>query len=126
MSPKRDITMDFAEIDAFLRSQNTAIVVAKNRDRDRAPVGALGRLLYDRGHTAFAVGRNDPVVDLLTHDDRTCCIVEQFPSYYEIAGVMLHGRSFRQPSVGEDAIFYLDVEKVVSFDFSKLTQPSGL
>jgi hypothetical protein len=118
MSPKRDITMVPDEIDAFLRSQRTAIVVAAAPDN--APVGALGGLFYERGRVAFALGGDDPVVALLARDDRACCIVEQFPSYYEIAGVMLHGRSTRRRSVGEEVLFDLNVEKVVSFDFSKL------
>jgi hypothetical protein len=118
MSPKRDITMGSDEIDEFLRSQQTAIVIAN--DPDRAPVGALGQFLYDSGRVAFALGANDPVVALLARDDRACCVVEQFPSYYEIAGVMLHGRSTRRHNVGAEVLFDLNVEKVVSFDFSKL------
>jgi len=122
--PKRDIRMSDEETDAFLRTQTTAVVIALVGDA--APEGAVGRFEHRDGNPRFAVRAEDPIVTHLAADDRVSCVLEQFPSYYEIRSVMLHGRATRRPeesSVGE-ATFDLAVDKVVTFDFGKL-QTSG-
>ena len=119
MSPKRDIRMGAEEIDAFLRARSRTLVVAS--PATGAVQGAVGRFRYADGDVDFTLWTDDPVVALLEGDDRACCVVEEFPSYYEIAGVMLHGRAVRRPGgPTEHATFDLTVEKVVSFDFAKL------
>jgi hypothetical protein len=116
--PKQDIRMNEAEIERFLHSQTTAMVIAIAGDG--APQGAVGRLDYD-GRVAFSLREDDPVLSLLAVDDRACCVVEQFPSYHEIMGVMLHGHACqRKNAPGGEAIFDLDIDKIVSFDFAKL------
>ncbi|HEX5585749.1 MAG TPA: hypothetical protein VFZ17_00435 [Acidimicrobiia bacterium] len=120
---KRDIRMSDDEIARFLAAQSTATVIGS--PPSGAPSAAVGRLEYDDGAVAFSVHDDDPVVALLADDDRTCCVVEQFPSYYEIAGVMLHGRARRRDAAAPgEATFDLAVEKVVSFDFAKLRDVS--
>ena len=118
--PKRDIRMSDEEKERFLRSQTTVMVLALAADA--APEGAVGRFEYHDGRASFTVHDDDVVVSLLAADDRACCVLEQFPSYYEIMGVMLHGRvSRRDAAVAEgEATFDLDVDKVVTFDFGKL------
>jgi hypothetical protein len=117
--PKQDIRMADDEIDRFLRSQTTALIIATAGEA--APQGAVGRLLYDQRRVSFSLADSDPVVRLLVVDDRACCMVEQFPSYFEIMGVMLHGHATRrQESEPGVATFDLDVDKIVSFDFGKL------
>jgi hypothetical protein len=120
MSPKRDITMATAEVDAFLRSQSQAIVVGG--PEAGAPWGAVARLAWDGSRVAFSLRSDDPLVAALEQDSRACCVVEQFPSYYEIMGVMLHGHARPRPGSGSgpEATFDLDVEAIVSFDFGKL------
>lgn len=116
--PKQDIRMNEAEIDRFLRAQTTAMVIAIAGDG--APRGAVGRLDYD-GRVAFSLRDDDPVLSLLAADDRACCLVEQFPSYYEIMSVMLHGRARRREDAESgEPTFDLDIDKIVSFDFGKL------
>lgn len=111
--------MSPAEVDAFLTTQDTAMVVGAKSSH--APIGAVGRLDYGDGKVAFSVHDDDPVVEVLADDDRACCVAEQFPSYFEIKGVMLHGRARRRPpAVAGEATYDLDVEKVTSFDFGKL------
>lgn len=111
--------MNDAEVDAFLRSQSTAVVVGS--PVTGSPDGAVGRLHYEGGFVAFTLRADDAVVTALAADDRACCIVEQFPSYYEIVGVMLHGRATRRQATRPgEATFALHVDKVVSFDFGKL------
>ena len=119
MSPKHDIRMDAVEIDAFLRSQRRVIVVGVSSKG--APIATAGQLLYHRGQVAFVLPVDNPLFRLFASDDRACCIVEQFPSYHEIVGVMLHGRvTKRRHEEPEVATFDLKVDKVVSFDFGKL------
>jgi nitroimidazol reductase NimA-like FMN-containing flavoprotein (pyridoxamine 5'-phosphate oxidase superfamily) len=119
MSPRADVSMSAEEIDAFLRSQQRAVVVANRADG--APGAAVGTF---RGpEMEFGLATGDPVIALLADDERVCCVVDQFPSYYEIKGVMLHGRA---RVVGNDASitsYKLAVEQVVSFDFAKLRGP---
>jgi hypothetical protein len=116
--PKQDIRMNEAEIHRFLCAQTTAMIIALADDG--APQGAVGRLDYD-GRVAFSLRHDDPVLSLLAADDRACCLVEQFPSYHEIMSVMLHGHARRrQDAEAEAAIFDLDIDDIVSFDFGKL------
>src|SRR5690349_20076588 len=111
--PKQDIRMNEAEIDRFLCSQNTVMVIAIAGEG--APQGAVGRLDYD-GRVAFSLRDDDPVVSLLAADNRACCLVEQFPSFYEIVGVMLHVHAQRhEKTQAGEATFDLDIDKVVSF-----------
>jgi hypothetical protein len=119
MSPRRNIGMGAREIDDFLATHTDVVVVGL--DAEGLASGAVGRLDLDAGAVGFALRADDPVVALLGHDDRACCVVEQFPSYYEIKGVMLHGRASAAVH-GEpgEATFVLDVQRVVSYDFSKL------
>jgi hypothetical protein len=114
-----DIAMGTEEIQDFLNSRTEAVVIGL--DDNGEPSGGVGQLMLTDGVIGFALGAEDPVVELLNLDARACCVVEQFPSYYEIKGVMLHGqaRPAAESKVGE-AAFVLDVEQVVSFDFSKL------
>lgn len=121
MSPRRDIGMSAREVDAFLRTRVTTVVVALNADGHAT--GTVGQAAYRDGGFQFALREDDPVVALLAADNRACCIVEQFPSYYEIKGVTLHGRAQpRGPAADGTSGFDLAVEKVVSFDFGKLRQ----
>ena len=111
--------MSEAEIHNFLGSQSKAIIIAGRKGG--APWGAVGRLHYDGDRVAFSLRDNDPLVAQLAQDGRACCVVEQFPSYYEIMSVMLHGHATRRAH-GEDgaATFDLAVDKIVSFNFGKL------
>jgi hypothetical protein len=122
MSPRPDIRMDEIEVSAFLRSSQRAVVVAL--DSGGVANGAVGQLVHGSGEFRFVLRGDDPVVALLAHDGRACCVVEQFPSYYEIKGVMVHGRA-EPVAAGADgqAAFALAVEAVTSYDFGKLRTP---
>jgi hypothetical protein len=124
MSPRPDISMTEAEIDAFLRAHSQAIVVAL--DPPGAPTGTLGALRYDDGNVAVALDASDGVCALLERDNRVCCVVEQYPTYYEIGSVMLHGIATRRRDDVQGVVVYdVDVVKTVSFDFAKLPRVTG-
>lgn len=121
MSRRRDVRMRADEVETFLagRAGTRAIVVAL--DAHGLPSGGVGGLLVEGTAVGVALAADDPVGDLLARDDRACCIVEHFPSYYGIQGVMLHGRARRTRATRPtEATFELIVERVVSYDFAKL------
>jgi hypothetical protein len=106
--------MSPAEIDAFLGSETSAVVVALAPDGP--PPGTVASFAYDGGNVSVTIDPADPVCALLAADPRVCCVVERFPTYYEIAGVMLHGTA--RPRGG--GAYDVEVARTVSFDFSKL------
>jgi hypothetical protein len=115
--------MSPTEVTAFLAEQTRALVVAL--DAEGRPHGAVARLevepsAWAEGRATFAIAVEDPVVGLLAADPRACCVAERFPSYYEIAGVMLHGEARPAGSRGGETRFTLDAARIVSYDFSKL------
>jgi hypothetical protein len=120
MSSRPDIRMQPEEVAAFLRTSATAVVVVL--DGDGLPSGAVGRLVVEEGaDVGFVLGADDRAVQLLAHEGRACCVVEHFPSYYGIQGVMLHGVASRLPERTQgEAAYALTVERVVSYDFGKL------
>ena len=123
MSPRRDIRMDAGEVTTFLAGRTRAVVVAL--DGDGRAHGAVGRLeveqrSWEQGSAAVALRSDDRVVALLRADPRACCVVEQFPSYYQIRGVMIHGHARPAARADGEARFTIDVERVVSYDFGKL------
>jgi hypothetical protein len=111
--------MSATEIASFLATQSTVVIAALD---DGAPTGTVAGAYYHAGTLTFALREEDPVVPLLAVDPRVCCIAEEFPSYFEIKGVAVHGIATRV----RDAVrptFVLPVEDVTSFDFSKLQAP---
>jgi hypothetical protein len=122
MSPRPDITMTVEEIHRFLDANDEVLVVALQPGAP--PAGAVGQLLWTDGELGFDLDVDDPVVALLEADDRVCCVVEQFPSYFEIKGAMFHGRAHRRPDgpVNGVATFAVERDDTVSFDFGKLPE----
>lgn len=109
-----DISMSTREVDAFLASESSAVLVAL--DPPGAPAGTVAVFRYDGGDVTVSIDPADPVGERIAADPRVCCVVERFPSYYGIAGVMLHGTAIPHG----DGVYGISVEKVVSFDFGKL------
>jgi hypothetical protein len=124
MSPRRDITMNGREVDSFLATQKRVLVVALAGYGP--PIAAMASLIDADGPMSFELAADDPVVGLLAIDDRACCVAEQFPTYFEIRGAMLHGRARRvDPGGGPTALYRLEVDKTVSYDFGKLPEALG-
>lgn len=116
MSPRPDISMDPAEVRAFLATRPRAVLAVLD---DGAPVGTVADVaVVDDG---VAVTVDDPVAqDLLARDDRVCLIADQFPVYHEIRGVVAHGRARDRTVTGGRTTFRLALDDVTSFDFAKL------
>lgn len=112
-----DISLSPAEIAQFLATQPRVVVAAVDDD---GPVATVGSAEFAEGCWRVTVDRDDVVARLLAADDRVCVLVDQFPTYYEIKGVVAHGRA-RQQSLGELSFtFTLTLDDVTSFDFSKM------
>lgn len=120
MSGRPDISMTAGEIDRFLGSRFEAVIAAVGVGPPGAAMAAFQ--LGSDGTASFELSADDPILALLATDDRVCCAVEEFPSYFEIRGVMLHGHARRRhgDEAPDRAVFDLEVEKTVSFDFGKL------
>jgi nitroimidazol reductase NimA-like FMN-containing flavoprotein (pyridoxamine 5'-phosphate oxidase superfamily) len=79
-----------AEIDAFLESERTLVVVTLRPDG--SPVAhamwfaKLGDALYINTRRKSLKSRN------VSHDDRVCALVESGESYFELRGVRVEGR----------------------------------
>jgi hypothetical protein len=84
------------------------------------PVATLGSAEVVDGSWRVTLAADDPVAAVLAVDDRVCVLVDEFPSYYEIKGVVAHGRAVTQPRDAGGYTFTLTLDDVASFDFSKI------
>ncbi len=112
-----DIRMSPAEIAAFIAQENRVVVVALDGD---APLATIGSAELIDGRWKVTLPVQDDVARLIDADDRTCVLIDRFPSYYEIKGVAAHGRASEMSADNAVLSFELDLEDVVSFDFDKL------
>jgi hypothetical protein len=111
---KRDITMTPAEVDAFLARCPQMVVGAIGADG--WPVGTIAEASYESGALAVRLDPGDPVSAQLARDPRVCCLYDEHESYFEIRGVIVHGRL--PGAVGHGA--EVEIDGVISFDFGRL------
>ncbi len=108
--------MDAAEVRAFLATRPRAVLALLD---DGAPVGTIADITVVGDE--LAVGVSDAAArGLLARDDRVCVVADQFPTYYEIRGVVAHGRARDLETTGDRTTFRLSLDDVTSFDFAKL------
>jgi hypothetical protein len=118
VSRKRpDIRMSSAEIGAFIAQESRVVVVALDGD---APLATIGSAEPIDGRWKVTLPVEDDVARLIAADDRTCVLIDRFPSYYEIKGVAAHGPARKKSADNAVLSFEVDLEDVVSFDFDKL------
>jgi hypothetical protein len=117
MSPRPNIRMSADEIVTFLATQSRVVVVALDGD---VPVGTIASAQYEGDDWRVSLRAGDPVADLLAADNRVCVIAEQFPAYYDIKGVVAHGRAPMHETADGRATFAVPLDDVTSFDFGKL------
>jgi nitroimidazol reductase NimA-like FMN-containing flavoprotein (pyridoxamine 5'-phosphate oxidase superfamily) len=131
--PKRDIRMTPAEVTEFL-SQHAECVIAFNDGR-RAPGIALAQYRLRGDRMAISVPRSAPVrsgsgvtamLAALGAEPRVCVLVEQSPTYYEIAYVAIRGPAEAVHDADGELAFELPVGHVSSASFAKLLAPTDL
>ncbi len=113
------IAMSPEEVRAFLAAQRW--MVLGTLDADGMPVGDLVPVRLDGDRLRFAVADGSRAGENVRRDARVCCAADEFPSYYEIRGVVLHGRADAPARLGEGWSEYaLALDDVASFDFRKV------
>lgn len=131
--PKRDIRMTPAEVTEFL-SQHAECAIAFNDGR-RAPGIALAQYRLRGDRIAISVPRSAPVrpgssvaatLAALGAEPRVCVLVEQSPTYYEIAYVAIRGQAEAVHDADGELVFELPVRDVSSASFAKLLAPTDL
>jgi hypothetical protein len=120
--PRQAIEMSRTELLAFLGAQQW--MALGTLDPDGTPAGDLVPVRLVEEAIRFALPRGSRADDNIRRDARVCCAADEFPSYYEIRGVVVHGRA--EPSdagdgLGADWVEYtLPLDDVASFDFRKI------
>jgi len=123
--PRADIRMTDAETRAFQADKHEVVVVAN--DDDGSPIATVAPYRFDGEVIAVSLAADDPVSHALAHDGRVCVVAEQFPSYFEVRSVVVHGRAVLEP-VYDDGRRALRIplgEDTVTFDFAKMAPPAG-
>src|SRR3954463_11715184 len=125
--PKRDIRLSEAELQQFLAAHDECVIGFQ--DGSSAPNVGLGGYGYGGARQVATVafdllaGPNGParsMADCLSAKPRVCVVVEQSPSYYEIAYVAVRG-AVEQLAVHSDTVsFELEVHDVTTASFAKL------
>lgn len=119
--PREAIAMTPAEVAAFLGAQRW--MALGTLDADGTPAGDVVPVRLVDAMLRFAVPRGSRADDNIRRDPRVCCAADEFPSYREIRGVVVHGRAAlgAADSLGEAWVEYaLALDDVASFDFRKM------
>ncbi len=119
--PREAIAMTRDELLAFLAVQRWAALATL--DPDGTPVGDLVPIRLDGDELRFAVPRGARSHANIEHDPRIACAADEFPAYYEIRGVVAHGRATVRAAspLGPDWIEYgVPLDDTSSFDFRKI------
>ena len=123
--PRADIRMTDEETRAFLAEKHEVVVVAN--DAGGAPIATVAPYAFEDDVIVVSLATDDPVVAALNHDDRVCVVAEQFPSYFEVRSVVVHGRADLSAAVTEDGRRAMRVplgDDTVTFDFAKMQPPA--
>jgi hypothetical protein len=121
--PKHDIQMNDSEIAAFLNGQSGCVI--GYNDGGTAPAVLTGTYALADGVLRVSVGRPGNAARALRDDPRVYVIVEQSPSYYEIAYVGIAGSAELIRDSGGQLTFDLTPGAVTSASFAKLLEPPG-
>jgi hypothetical protein len=114
--------MSDAEITAFLRA-HTRCVVGYN-DGGPAPAARTGGYTLAGNALQVCLPRPGRAGAALRADPRVYVIVEQSPSYYEIAYVGIAGSAERIDAASGELTFDLVPRAVTSAAFAKLAEPA--
>ena len=128
------ITLTSQEVVDFVSGQTQCIVATL--DPDGSPWGDVAACAYREGRLYFRLAEGSRARRNLEADPRVCCTLEaQGADYYANISAMVHGTAtpFDGPFAELDAladpvagtptagaVFGVDLEQVVSFDFAKI------
>jgi len=117
-----DISMSRGEVDALLGRCD--VLAMGTIGADGWPTATLARCSYHDGALRATVDPDDPIAGELARDGRVCCLADEHESYYEIRGVIAHGRATVHGggAIDDDVDIHVDihVDRVTSFDFGRL------
>jgi nitroimidazol reductase NimA-like FMN-containing flavoprotein (pyridoxamine 5'-phosphate oxidase superfamily) len=128
------ITLTPQEVVDFLSGQTQCIVASL--DPDGSPWGDVAACAYREGRLYFRLAEGSRTRRNVEADPRVCCTLEaQGAGYYAMVSAMVHGAAtpfdgpfaefdeLADPVAGAPtagAVFGVDLEHVVSFDFAKI------
>jgi hypothetical protein len=125
VSPRRDITIPRRDAEHFLAEQDHVVLVA-NGDLG-VPVATPAHARFGRRALLVTVPEDDPIVAALAADPRACAIAEQFPSYYEIKAVIVHGIVDTPVAAANGVVtFAVPLDDLTTFDFGRLPEASPM
>ena len=131
--PRESIAMSNEELSAFIGAKPW--IVVGTLDEDGSPWGDVAASLIEGGRLIFAVPNGTRAAANIERDPRVVCMNDQYPTYYGIKGVTIHGHAepvddpaiaARLPSdpIDRDAadrtVYAVPLEDVTSFDFTKI------
>lgn len=131
--PRESIAMSNEELTDFIGAKPW--VVVGTLDVDGSPWGDVAASLIEGGQLIFAVPNGTRAAANIERDPRVVCMNDQYPTYYEIKGVTIHGRAqrlddpalaVRLPSdpidrnAADRTVYAVPLDDVTSFDFTKI------
>jgi len=116
--PKPSIAMSHDEIMAFLKTGKPAVVCAPDSNGRLVARMVPFELVGNHLATAVDLSLSGDATDLPAGDG-ACVIIDTYPSYDRIKGVLLRG-SLTIAGIGDNRKAALHVEHANGFDFEKL------
>jgi hypothetical protein len=133
------VDMTPAEVASFVGSQEW--LVLGTLEPDGSPTACIVSCTYAAGGVVFRAERGSAIHRNLTRDPRACSILEASPSFFDIKGVIARGpvstlseADLSEPDArgwldrqrrgldDEQALFFLGLDDIASFDFGKLAR----
>ncbi len=103
----------------------TAWVAIGSLDPDGTPRPDVAACALEGDRLCFALPRGSASDRNLRRDPRACAATDRYPTYAQIRGATLHGLARELDGAGpaglpEGAVWWLPLDDVVSFDFSRI------
>ncbi|MCW2620548.1 MAG: hypothetical protein JWL64_150 [Frankiales bacterium] len=114
--PRRDLSLAAGQLDDLLLRCHTVAVAVSGEDG--FPRATLARVRAGGRDLRFEVAQDDPVAAPLRAEGPACVVADTWPSYEQIQGLIVRGRTSPGGEVVE-----LHVDRVTSFDFGKAAGP---
>lgn len=131
--PRESIAMSDEELTDFIGAKPW--VVVGTLDEDGSPWGDVAASLIEGGQLIFAVPKGTRAAANIERDPRVVCMNDQYPTYYEIKGVTIHGSAERlddpalaarlpsdpiERNAADRTVYAVPLDDVTSFDFTKI------